>query len=96
MTMASYPAITRRKCPLSVLCSRAYLPRKCRKIKDSAQKWLLKIDWEAAVLPLNYARECRLLRFWLSFSALEKKARQIRATTRADQAGAVILRTLKA
>ena len=42
--------------------------------------------WEAAVLPLNYARKCLFFVFWLSFGSGKRKQRQIRAGTGIGQA----------
>ena len=46
---------------MCTLCSWAYVLGKPSKIKDCSKKRVTEIDWEAVVLPLNYARESALL-----------------------------------
>jgi hypothetical protein len=42
---------------MSILCSWAFDAANARKIAGFSKKRVTEIDWEAVVLPLNYARE---------------------------------------
>jgi hypothetical protein len=50
------PAFVRRMAPVSILCSWAFDAATARKIAGLSKKRVTEIDWEAVVLPLNYAR----------------------------------------
>jgi hypothetical protein len=56
MVLEICPAFVRRKAPVSILCSWAFGAENARKIADFSEKTVIETDWEAVVLPLNYAR----------------------------------------
>jgi hypothetical protein len=57
------PAFVRRMAPVSILCSWAFDAANARNIAGFSKKRVTEIDWEAVVLPLNYARNRDFLRF---------------------------------